>query len=278
MEQTREANYFGEKISACRQNRNMTQEELAGRLGVTPQALSKWERGLSFPDIAMLADIARLLEVSTDYLLGFKLKGDAGNAGGQTEQIQTEIGNNLRKALTPLEIVIGEKYIPLFQGDSFVSKIVELRIKLAQEGILMPVVRIRDELKLEGCEFRILCYQEVLYAEQLEKVDGDSLDYMLQKLAEAVRRDYGKIMNPDLMKLLTDYLRTDYPALIDGIVPEKIHYTLLSDVVKKVISRGISIVFLPKMIEIMCGILWDNPHASIEAMAEQIVKELVANG
>ena len=254
MEQTREANYFGEKISACRQNRNMTQEELAGRLGVTPQALSKWERGLSFPDITMLADIARLLEVSTDYLLGFKLKGDAGNAGGQTEQIQTEIGNNLRKALTPLEIVIGEKYIPLFQGDSFVSKIVELRIKLAQEGILMPVVRIRDELKLEGCEFRILCYQEVLYAEQLEKIDGDSLDYMMQKLAEA--------------------LRTDYPALIDGIVPEKIHYTLLSEVVKKVISRGISIVFLPKMIEIMCTVLWDNPHASTEAMAEQIVKEL----
>ena len=36
---------FGKRISECRQNLNMTQEMLAGRIGVTPQALSKWERG-----------------------------------------------------------------------------------------------------------------------------------------------------------------------------------------------------------------------------------------
>ena len=42
---------LGTKISQCRQNKNMTQEELARRLGITPQALSKWERNLSYPDI-----------------------------------------------------------------------------------------------------------------------------------------------------------------------------------------------------------------------------------
>ena len=37
----------------------MTQEELAGRIGVTPQALSKWERGQSLPDVSLLTDLVR---------------------------------------------------------------------------------------------------------------------------------------------------------------------------------------------------------------------------
>lgn len=63
-------NNFGSKISECRQNKGMTQEELAGRIGVTPQALSKWERGQSLPDVALLADLCSILGCSADYLLG----------------------------------------------------------------------------------------------------------------------------------------------------------------------------------------------------------------
>lgn len=265
---------FGEKISACRQNRNMTQEELAGRLGITPQALSKWERGLSFPDIAMLADVSRLLDVSTDYLLGLKSREDREEYGVKTEEVQIEIGNNLRRALSPLEIVIGGKYISLFMDSLFSDKIVNLRKELSAEGILMPVVRIRDEVKFPENEFQILCYRETLYSERLDIIGDDTLDYMFGKLAECVRGRYDRILNPDLMKMLTDYLKIDYPALIEGIVPEKIHYTLLSEVVKKAISRGVAIVFLPQMLEIMCRILWDTPHASVDEMVEAIVSEL----
>ena len=42
-------NCIGDKISEYRQNKGLTQEELAGKIGVTPQALSKWERGQSLP-------------------------------------------------------------------------------------------------------------------------------------------------------------------------------------------------------------------------------------
>ena len=38
-------NHIGDIISKMRQNKNMTQEEFASRLGVTPQAVSRWERG-----------------------------------------------------------------------------------------------------------------------------------------------------------------------------------------------------------------------------------------
>lgn len=40
-------NCLGERISEYRQNNSMTQEEMAVKLGVTPQAVSKWERGVS---------------------------------------------------------------------------------------------------------------------------------------------------------------------------------------------------------------------------------------
>lgn len=42
---------IGIRISQYRQNRNLTQEELAVKIGVTSQAVSKWERGQSLPDI-----------------------------------------------------------------------------------------------------------------------------------------------------------------------------------------------------------------------------------
>ena len=60
---------MGERIGILRQERGMTQSVLAERLGITPQAISKWERGLSFPDLSRLEELAKILEVSVDYLL-----------------------------------------------------------------------------------------------------------------------------------------------------------------------------------------------------------------
>ncbi|MBP7401609.1 MAG: helix-turn-helix domain-containing protein [Clostridia bacterium] len=60
----------GRKIAELRKQKNMTQMELADRMGVSYQAVSNWERGNSMPDIAKLEDLARALEVSIDDLLG----------------------------------------------------------------------------------------------------------------------------------------------------------------------------------------------------------------
>lgn len=61
---------IGNIIREYRTRRGMTQEELAQALSVTPQAVSRWEIGVSYPDIAMVPGIARVLEVSADELLG----------------------------------------------------------------------------------------------------------------------------------------------------------------------------------------------------------------
>lgn len=87
---------IGDVIKYKRQKRNMTQAELAEKLKITPQAVSRWEMGISYPDIAMLPLISEALWVSTDELLGIvpscsqaprqeDLRGRAGEASGDKE-------------------------------------------------------------------------------------------------------------------------------------------------------------------------------------------------
>lgn len=62
---------LGKVIRKYRKIKNLTQEEMAGRLGVTAPAVNKWENENSYPDIMLLAPIARLLDISLDTLLSF---------------------------------------------------------------------------------------------------------------------------------------------------------------------------------------------------------------
>ena len=63
---------FGAAISALRKAKGMTQLELARQMGVTDKAVSKWERDLSFPDVASLPKLAETLGTSVDELLEVK--------------------------------------------------------------------------------------------------------------------------------------------------------------------------------------------------------------
>lgn len=60
---------LGGRIAELRRQRNMTQEALAEVLGVSSQAVSKWENNLSCPDIQLLPALARTLRVTIDELL-----------------------------------------------------------------------------------------------------------------------------------------------------------------------------------------------------------------
>jgi transcriptional regulator with XRE-family HTH domain len=62
--------YLSENLRRYRSQKDMTQEEMANFLNITPQSVSKWERGESYPDISLLPAIANILERSIDELLG----------------------------------------------------------------------------------------------------------------------------------------------------------------------------------------------------------------
>ena len=59
----------GRQIAELRKRKGMTQNELGERIGVTPQAVSKWERGETLPDTAILPDLADVLETTIDFIL-----------------------------------------------------------------------------------------------------------------------------------------------------------------------------------------------------------------
>lgn len=61
---------IGRKISELRKEKNMTQMELADKMNISFQAVSNWERGNSMPDISKLPELAEILSVSIDELLG----------------------------------------------------------------------------------------------------------------------------------------------------------------------------------------------------------------
>lgn len=62
--------YLSENLKKYRLRKNLTQEELADFLHVTPQSVSKWERGESCPDITFLPALANIFDTSVDLLLG----------------------------------------------------------------------------------------------------------------------------------------------------------------------------------------------------------------
>ena len=64
------ATTMGQIIKNLRKGRGFTQEELAERLGVTYQAISKWENDSGMPDISQIVPLATIFDVSTDFLFG----------------------------------------------------------------------------------------------------------------------------------------------------------------------------------------------------------------
>lgn len=65
-----DTHYLGRKIAEARKHSGLTQNDLARQVGVTAQAVSKWEQGRSCPDIAILDEIADALGISLIELLG----------------------------------------------------------------------------------------------------------------------------------------------------------------------------------------------------------------
>ena len=77
---------FGDKLFLLRKKRGLSQEGLAEKIGVSRQAISRWEQGLAMPDTTNLIEISMLFEVSTDYLLFDEYSDDSDIPSVQRER------------------------------------------------------------------------------------------------------------------------------------------------------------------------------------------------
>ncbi|MBD5460682.1 MAG: helix-turn-helix domain-containing protein [Lachnospiraceae bacterium] len=285
---------FGEKLSAYRQNANMTQEELALRTGVTPQAVSKWERGQSLPDISLLADLCRVLDVSADLLLDIscgicvespELPSDTLFSFGDPVLLK-QILKNLQNSMEPLLILFGEKIVPCFiDNSSYLEQLRAMRLHLSRFGYLVPVIRLRDEMTLDADEFMFVTRSRILHREHIPSPDEHTVDYIIGTFGRILKENYHYILSRDIIKALTDNLREKYPALIDGIIPEKISYGLLQDVFFRLLAQNKTSgespccfpACLPEVIEHTESILREQPHLQADEIAKIVSSRMAAN-
>ena len=88
---------MGAFIAGLRKEKGMTQRELAAKLNITDKAVSKWERGLSLPDIALLTPLAQELGVSVGELLeGEKEKSDRDDVANTLDYADKALKNKVR--------------------------------------------------------------------------------------------------------------------------------------------------------------------------------------
>ena len=98
---------FGEKLKTLRKQKGFSQEELATRLHVVRQTISKWEKNLSVPDADTLIRLAEVLEVSVSELLGAKIENEnaASDVAEQLSRINEQLAIKNRRSRRIWKIV-----------------------------------------------------------------------------------------------------------------------------------------------------------------------------
>lgn len=115
---------IGKFISKLRKEKQMTQKDLAAKLNITDKAVSKWERGLSCPDISLLSTIADVLEVSINEILN----------GEKSDSVSEDMEISVDKALGYAEKTVKSRLKNL-RGIFAVSYSVLLLLGIAVCGI-----------------------------------------------------------------------------------------------------------------------------------------------
>ena len=141
---------IGRKISNLRKERDMTQNELAEKAGVSYQAVSSWERGLTMPDIAKLPGISQILGVTIDQLL---------DNSSEVELVKNVLNNNTTVYVEEKELHLDEvvEVAPILkpsQVDDLMQHVEPKEINLSELAGIAPFVSrdVIDELALKAVD------------------------------------------------------------------------------------------------------------------------------
>lgn len=151
-------NTLGKKIAAMRKEKGWTQDELAEKLSVSPQAVSKWENDLSCPDIMLLPVIARLFETSADELLSSAPRKETAYLPAQNRKslddmmlrvvVNSTEGDKVRINLPMPLVKIGLEMgmsIPEISGNDVLKNIdLEQILLMAEKGVIGKLVEVES--------------------------------------------------------------------------------------------------------------------------------------
>lgn len=160
---------IGNRISQLRKENGITQEEMAEKLGVTPQAVSKWENDISYPDILLLPKIAEMLGVTVDELLSGEAKKEV--------QILPE---TQRKNINDMMLRI---YVNSSDGDKVRVNLPMALVKVGLEtGMKMPQISGNEALQNIDFEQIIRLVESGVIGKlvEVESADGDTVEIVVE--------------------------------------------------------------------------------------------------
>lgn len=151
---------IGNRIARYRKAKNLTQEALANQIGVSSQAVSKWETDASCPDISALPQLCRILGITTDELLTGKSEevklvppAERKTLDELTLRIKVlssdgdKIRVNVPMTLVKLALEIGVDVVPNVggeHGDMMKSIDMEKVVKMVEQGLIGKLVEVES--------------------------------------------------------------------------------------------------------------------------------------
>lgn len=157
---------LGKRIAALRRQRQLKQENLADLLGISPQAVSKWENDQTCPDIGLLPKLAEILGVSVDELLSGKKE----DLTPVVQMVETEQRKSFRDMV--LKLVVDSA-----DGDQVKINLPMALVQIAVEtGVGMP--------QMNGKACPDIAWEQILQMVQqgvvgnlleIESADGDTV-------------------------------------------------------------------------------------------------------
>lgn len=174
--------YFGETLKKLRKEKELTQEVLAEFLGVSFQAVSKWERNESYPDLSMLPVIAGFFSVPTDTLLGVDKAADEAKIQEYIDKYEIEVrlghwsewAKTLKKAIVeyPGEYRLLIRYMNSLMNAQSNDKEGALGISLEVQSIYDNIQSYCTDDSIRLSAKRMICshYKALGKTEEMEKI------------------------------------------------------------------------------------------------------------
>jgi flagellar biosynthesis component FlhA len=266
------------RIAEARAEAGFTQQELAERLGVTMQAVSKWERAQSLPDIELLLDFRRILGISPEYLLtGASGEDESARAWtqyhGAAEAVLKQLNYHAIELMMSTafveahgEEIFGNKERPLY----VIERIKDFRIETMREtGVLLPMIRLRDmdEKTMPPNSVRLVLRGKAVFEEEITGEPVEGFDQAVGRALPTIRKYLPIFVNRHMVKMLVERLREELPFCVEGVIPERVSLSRLTRALREIVRQGVSAYDLQTVIETLDD-AHDNSLSEEEAIQE----------
>ena len=120
---------IGKFIAECRKDKQLTQVQLADKLGITDRAISKWENGRSLPDSGIMIDLCKELDINVnELLLGGKIKMSDYNENAEKNLLEIiKQKEESDKRLLRVEVIVGILNIIMFLSLVTIASLAEIQ-------------------------------------------------------------------------------------------------------------------------------------------------------